>query len=283
MFDFLQVSIIKKAKQQFLPVLLLLLSFMLLIAGCAWQDDDEIEVENPVVSKTVFEESLENENIELKQRIQTLEQEIANLSQGNIENESLKNENTELKQKIQTLEQEIEDLPQWNIFDKENSKVSSIYFLPYTVETKLVPEETKLHIYPQKEAIHLRTIPENTIVTVVNAGYTDEDGTWLYVYAPMLIDSMQDFYGWIPEGAVVAYTEENQKLAERIITVKKGTKVYDVTKYEFKDIPKATPMELNSDTNGEIVERKEGYVRLECLGLFSCWVEEKDLVYPETS
>ena len=252
MFNFLQALNIRRAGKQFLLVVLLLLSFMLLIAGCARQNDNTIKTENPVVSKTVSKESL-------------------------------KNENEELRQKIQTLEQEIEDLSQENIFDKENSKVLSIYFLPYTVETKLVPEETKLHIYPQKEAVHLRTIPKNTVVTVVNAGYTDGNGNWLYVYAPMLIDSMQDFYGWIPEGAVVAYTEENQKLAERIITVKKGTKVYDVTKYEFKDIPKATPMELNSDTNGEIVERKEGYVRLECLGLFSCWVEEKDLVYPETS
>ncbi|MGI6588257.1 MAG: hypothetical protein ACOX2N_05700 [Peptococcia bacterium] len=39
MFNFLQVSIIKRAKKQFLLVVLLLLSFMLLISGCTWQDD----------------------------------------------------------------------------------------------------------------------------------------------------------------------------------------------------------------------------------------------------
>ena len=50
--NFLQDSIIRRAKKQFLPVGLLLLSFMLLISGCARQIDNAVKVDDPAGSKT---------------------------------------------------------------------------------------------------------------------------------------------------------------------------------------------------------------------------------------
>ena len=233
--------------KKILLLALFLVSLTILILGCDKLDEATIEVDDPASSN--------NECV---------------INEESSENKTLKKENEELKQKILALEQEIEDL----------SKLNNNY-TAYPEKHRLLPKEVKLYSSPHEIYEHFRTIPENTVVEVITAVCLEQEKLWLYIYSPNLRDFvLSESYGWILADATVAYTVENQKLAQRIITVKKGTKVYDATEYEFKDIPKATPMELSSNTYGEIVERKEEFVKLMSPGLFSFWVEEKHIIYP---
>jgi hypothetical protein len=195
------------------------------------------------------------------------------------ETERLKEEKQELIEAAYDLETRILDMKkQGSLFDKDEA-LASITYINYDHKKRFIPKESIILAYPQNGITPINTIEPNTVVDVLDAGYseTEDRKIWLYVAIPTY-DSPMNNKGWILEEKTVALTNENQRLVKGDVYLKEGTKVFEVDNY--KNISNENSRILSSDIRGRIENTQEGYFYMATPGGYSFWVEEKYIIYP---
>lgn len=206
---------------------------------------------------------------------------LAGCSAGEIE--KLKEENDWQKKRITELEDQIKSLE--NERNKENSILSdraqfpSISYCSYDGKKRFIPEERPILVYPAEGVTAVAKVPANTVVEVVEAGFSETPARklWLYVIIPTY-DAPMDNHGWIPEEETDPLTQENQKLVLGDVYLEKGTPIYEV--YAYEQIATATSSTLIYSRRGRIEKKKGDYVYLNCPGGEAFWVAEEFIIYP---
>jgi len=186
---------------------------------------------------------------------------------------SLESETSRLRQRVAALEENVRRL------EAELAPLQrpmTINHRTYPAKLRFVEKETPLLAMPRQGSVVLRDILLRSVVKVLDAA--DVDGElWLYVEVPVY-DSPSNMRGWIREADTVPLTEENRKLVQSDVTVRAGTRVYEV--FEFAKIASTPPVKLLHDERGRLEEKRDGYARISCPGGRDFWVEERFVVYP---
>ncbi|MEW5763052.1 MAG: hypothetical protein AB1776_07615 [Bacillota bacterium] len=159
------------------------------------------------------------------------------------ETRALESENARLRQRVAALEEKVRRL------EAELAPLQrplTINHRTYPAKQRFVEKETPLLAMPREGSVVLRDILPRSVVKVLDAA--DSDGElWLYVEVPVY-DSPSNMKGWIREADSVPLTEENRKLVQSDVTVRAGTRVYEV--FEFAKIASTPP--------GQALARREG-------------------------
>lgn len=193
------------------------------------------------------------------------------------ESQSIKSENEQLKIKISQLENELRD---------KNSKISelqkniiqsfNINYIENISSKMFVENKCDLFALPIGNAPKLNNINENTVVTVLDTAEVNNI-IWLYVSIPVY-DTASNYKGWLKESDSVFYTKDIMTKVQSDVKVKEGEDVYETS--NFDDIKIIAPYKANKE-NGRIVEKKDGYVRINCPGGKTIWVKDTSIVYPD--
>lgn len=193
------------------------------------------------------------------------------------ESQSIKSKNEQLKIKISQLENELRD---------KNSKISelqkniiqsiNINYIENISSKMFVENKCDLFALPIGNAPKLNNINENTVVTVLDTAEVNNI-IWLYVSIPVY-DTASNYKGWLKESDSVFYTKDIMTKVQSDVKVKEGEDVYETS--NFDDIKIIAPYKANKE-NGRIVEKKDGYVRINCPGGKTIWVKDTSIVYPD--
>jgi hypothetical protein len=187
-------------------------------------------------------------------------------------------ENEKLKNKISQFEKDLNDKNiEINELKKIESEFLTINYIENTSSKRFVEKQCDLLGLPINNSIRLNLIKDNTIVTILDTANVNND-IWFYVLMPVN-DSPSNYKGWIKESDTFLYTKDKQKSVQSEVRVKKGDAVYNVEDVSY--IKSNIPSKAGDEVHGRILERKDGYVKLECPGGFIVWVKEASIIYPE--
>ncbi|MBC8061437.1 MAG: hypothetical protein H7Y18_12340 [Clostridiaceae bacterium] len=100
-----------------------------------------------------------------------------------------------------------------------------------------------------------------------------------YIIIKKVHDSPIDNKGWIKYSQTSIYDEEKKKTLQSEIDIRIGAKYSEASTPDFKDNDSLWICDYG--LRGRIVDQQGDYVQLECSGGKMCWVNKKDLVYPE--
>lgn len=122
---------------------------------------------------------------------------------------------TQLNEQISLLEKEIDDkneeIEQLQIDINEISDICylSINYIENMDSKRLIEEQCDLLALPVDNSFILRTIEDNTVVTVLDTAVVD-DLIWFYVSIPVF-DTPNNYKGWIRKTDSVPYTTPEEK------------------------------------------------------------------------
>lgn len=185
-------------------------------------------------------------------------------------------ENNQLKSQVKQLEKELGEKSKEIAELKNANKTFTINYMQNTNSKRFIEKQCSLLALPVDSSIIMRTISENTVVTVIDTAEVNST-IWLYISIPVY-DSPSNYKGWIRESDSVPYTEEMKSKVQSDVTVKKGECVYET--YDFADIKSTTPYIAEYEEHGRIIERCEGYLQLSCPGGKTIWVKDTSVIYP---
>ncbi len=188
---------------------------------------------------------------------------------------ALKNENEELKNKINQLETELNARDR-KINELQNT-VLPILYMQNKSSKRFVEKQCDLLALPIDSSVKFRPVSENTVVDVVDTASVN-NVTWLYVSIPVY-DTPMNYKGWIRESDTVLYTKDNMNKVQSDVKVKIGEDTYEIENLDA--IGAVKPEKAGILDHGRIMEKKEGYVRIQCKGGRAIWAEESAVIYPE--
>lgn len=194
-------------------------------------------------------------------------------------NHLIKDENKLLKSKISQLEKELASKND-KISELQNEELRqqlTINYIETTTSKVVIEKATDLLAFPIDNAIKLNSIPENTVVNVLDTANVS-NSIWLYVSIPVY-DSPSNYKGWLKEISTVPYTKDKMNIVQGDVKVKKGEDTYETD--SFEGIKSVKPNKALGDEHGRITLKKGGYVRLECSGGKTIWVKQTAIVFPE--
>lgn len=193
------------------------------------------------------------------------------------ENQVLKNENNELKSRIAEMEKSSESASTMlSVSTSDTPDNLTINYIENQDKKRFVEKKCDLLGLPEKEAIKLNVIGENTVVDVLDTASVNNI-IWLYVSIPVY-DSPSNYKGWIKQSDTVKYTKEKVKYVQGDIKIKTGE--YEYETYDFNGIRTVKPYKAQEGERGRIDGKQDGYVRLLCPGGKVVWVEESSIIYP---
>lgn len=196
------------------------------------------------------------------------------------ESQSIKSENEQLIIKISQLEKELSDKNSKisELQDSQNNAIKNIMinYIENRSSKMFVEKKCDLLALPIENTIKLNTIEENTVVNVLDTTEVN-NAIWLYVSIPVY-DTPSNYKGWIKETNSVLYTKEIINKVQGDVKVIEGEDVYETS--NFEDIKIVIPYKANSE-RGRIVEKKDGYVRINCPGGKTIWVKDTSIIYPD--
>jgi outer membrane murein-binding lipoprotein Lpp len=196
------------------------------------------------------------------------------------ESQSIKSENEQLIIKISQLEKELSDKNS-KISELQNSQNNAIKniminYIENRSSKMFVEKKCDLLALPIENTIKLNPIDENTVVNVLDTAEVN-NAIWLYVSIPVY-DTPSNYKGWIKETNSVLYTKEIMNKVQGDVKVTEGEDVYETS--NFEDIKIVIPYKANKE-RGRIVEKKNGYVRINCPGGKTIWVKDTSIIYPD--
>ncbi|MFL0248292.1 hypothetical protein [Candidatus Clostridium stratigraminis] len=191
---------------------------------------------------------------------------------------SLKTENEQLKSKVFQLEKELNDKNN-KITEFQNNEINTlnINYIENKSSKSFVEKKCNLLALPVNNSVKLNDVSYNTVVTVLDTANVN-NVTWLYVAIP-IYDSPTNYKGWIKESDTVLYTKDKIAKVQSEVMVKKGTNIYETE--TFEDIKSVKPYMADGSEHGRIQEKKDGYMKVQCAGGRTIWVNETSVVYPE--
>lgn len=181
-----------------------------------------------------------------------------------------------LNSKVNTLESKISSIQTEKQSLEENMKPRTLIYINYEYKYRFTDKEIKIYQSPKQEFNQIDILKPNTAIEVEDAVRIDNDEIWLFVKLPINYDSA-NLKGWIREKDTMPITKENQ-VKIRNISIKEGSQVYKFV--EFDEIKGMKPSILDRDFDGNIMQKKDGYYEIGCVGGLVLWVEEKYIVYP---
>lgn len=189
--------------------------------------------------------------------------------------EALKNENEELKNRINQLETEL------NARDRKINELQHIdlpiLYMQNKSSKRFVEKQCDLLALPIDSSLKFRPVSENTVVDVVDTASVN-NVTWLYISIPVY-DTPMNYKGWIRESDTVLYTKDKMNKVQSDVKVKIGEDTYEIENLEAIEAVK--PKKAGILDHGRIMEKKEGYVKIQCSGGREIWVRESAVIYPE--
>lgn len=196
------------------------------------------------------------------------------------ESQSIKSENEQLIIKISQLEKELSDknsrISELQNLQNNALKNIMINYIENRSSKMFVEKKCDLLALPIENTIKLNLIDENTVVNVLDTAEVNNI-IWLYVLIPVY-DTPSNYKGWIKETDSVLYTKEIMNKVQSDVKVIKGEDVYDTS--NFEDIKIVIPYKANKE-RGRIVEKKDGYLRINCPGGKTIWVKDTSIIYPD--
>lgn len=197
------------------------------------------------------------------------------------EGQSIKSENEQLKIKVSQLEKElsyknsrISEL--LNLQQNSTIKNITINYIENRNNKVFIEKQSDLLALPLDNSMKLNIIYENTVVNVLDTAEIN-NVIWLYVSIPVY-DTPANYKGWIKESDSVLYTKSIMNKVQSDVKVKEGEDVYET--FNFEDIKILTPSKANKE-RGRIVEKKDGYLRINCPGGKTIWVKDTSIIYPD--
>ncbi|MHB8963380.1 MAG: hypothetical protein ACYC5K_09540 [Saccharofermentanales bacterium] len=188
----------------------------------------------------------------------------------------------QLKDQIILLEREIDDKNE-KIEKLKNDKNEisdnsylSINYIENSDSKRFIEEQRDLLAIPVDNSLIMRTIDENTVVTVIDTAVVD-DLIWFYISIPVY-DTPNNYKGWVRETDSIPYTESLKAKVLSEIIVKPGEDIYATI--DFADIGSIPPYTSENEIRGRITIRKEDYLQLTCAGGEIIWVKESSVIYP---
>lgn len=193
---------------------------------------------------------------------------------------ALENEINKKDQRIKEMELLVEEKNREvkQLTQNKGDEYISMTYIENNEKRRFVEKAAHILALPRLEAAPLRGVEENAVVEINDMVLTGKGEMWLYVTIPVY-DGPTNMKGWLKESDTVPYTKEKQKLVRSDIVIKEGTPVFQG--FEFNANIHTALAKVNGDKRGRIGNRKEGYVRLDCPGGETIWVEEKYLIYPK--
>lgn len=194
--------------------------------------------------------------------------------------EYYKNQNLKLQEIIDNLNKLNEEKP------IRLSRVGGLCYISLLDNEKVryIDTSIELKALPFDDAPSINIIRENTLVSVTdkisNTGnYDDYTTLWYYVTIPVH-DTPMDCRGWIKYKQTSIYDKEKKKTLQGEVGIRVGAKYSeDSSLPDFKDND-SLPI-CDYTIGGRIVDQLGDYVQLECAGGKMCWVNNKNLIYPE--
>ena len=198
------------------------------------------------------------------------------------DNQSIKGKNEQLEIKISQLENELRDknskISELQNFQNNAMKDIMINYIENRNSKMFVEKKCDLLALPIENTIILNFIDENTVVNVLDTVEVN-NVIWLYVSIPVY-DTPSNYKGWIKETDSILYTKEIMNKVQSDVKVMEGEDVYETS--NFEDIKIVTPYKANKE-RGRIVEKKDGYVRINCPGGKTILVKDTSIIYPDVN
>lgn len=192
--------------------------------------------------------------------------------------QSIKNESEQLKSKVSELEKElIEKNTKITELQKNEINNLNINYINNNISKGFVEKKCSLLALPVDNSVKINTILGNTVVKVLDTANVN-NVTWLYVAIPVC-DSPTNYKGWIKESDTVPYTKEKINKVQSEVKVKLGADVYEAE--NFDGIKSVKSYKADDSQLGRIQEKKDGFIKIECAGGKTIWINEASVFYPE--